>query len=73
VTAAPSNHPAESLSGPIERVTFQNEDTGFVVLRVKAKGHRDRVTVVGSLAMVCAGEWINAEGHWSARRISAFS
>jgi hypothetical protein len=40
----------ESLSGLIERVTFHNEDTGFAVLKVKAKGHRDLVTVVGSLA-----------------------
>ena len=39
----------ESLSGLIERVTFFNEDTGFGVLKVKAKGHRDVVTVVGSL------------------------
>ncbi len=30
----------------IERVTFHNEDTGFGVLKVKAKGHRDLVTVV---------------------------
>jgi hypothetical protein len=39
---------AESLSGLIERVTFFNDDTGLGVLKVKAKGHRDLVTVVGS-------------------------
>ncbi len=55
---------AESLSGLIERVTFFNEENGFAVLKVKAKGHRDQVTVVGSLASVSAGEWVTAEGHW---------
>jgi len=34
------------------------------VLKVKAKGHRDQVTVVGSLPSVSAGEWVTAEGRW---------
>lgn len=55
---------AESLSGLIERVTFHNEENGWAVLKVKAKGHRDLVTLVGSLASVSAGEWVTAEGHW---------
>jgi exodeoxyribonuclease V alpha subunit len=45
-------------------VTYFNEDTGFAVLKVKAKGHRDLVTVVGSLPSVSAGEWLTAQGHW---------
>lgn len=53
-----------SVSGLIERVTFFNEDTGFAVLRVNVKGHRDPVTVVGSLPSVSAGEWLTAEGQW---------
>ena len=56
--------PSESLSGLIERVTFFNEENGFAVLKVKAKGHRDEVTVVGSLPAVNAGEWVTAEGRW---------
>ncbi len=60
----PGTTAAESLSGLIERVTFHNEDTGFAVLKVKVRGNRDLVTVVGSLASVGAGEWINAQGHW---------
>jgi exodeoxyribonuclease V alpha subunit len=59
----PAKH-AESLSGLIERVTFFNEENGYAVLKVKAKGHRDNVTVVGSLPSVSAGEWVTAEGHW---------
>jgi exodeoxyribonuclease V alpha subunit len=54
----------ESLSGLIERVTFHNEENGWAVLKVKAKGQRDLVTVVGSLASVSAGEWLTAQGRW---------
>ena len=56
--------PPESLSGLIERVTFFNEENGFAVLRVKVKGQREPVTVVGSLPSVSAGEWLTAEGRW---------
>ena len=62
-TEPPSRH-SESLSGLIERVTFHNEENGWAVLKVKAKGHRDLVTLVGSLAIVSAGEWVTAEGRW---------
>lgn len=54
----------ESLSGLVERVTFFNEENGFSVVKVKAKGHRDFVTVVGTLPSVSAGEWLTAEGQW---------
>ena len=63
-TEQPSTRPHESLSGLIERVTFFNEENGWAVLKVKAKGHRDLVAVVGSLASVSAGEWVTAEGSW---------
>jgi hypothetical protein len=61
---APPSRPVESLSGLIERVTFHNDENGFAVFKVKAKGHRDLVTVIGSLASVSAGEWVTAEGRW---------
>lgn len=57
-------HPQESLSGLIERVTFHNSENGFCVLKVKTKGHKDLVVVIGSCAAVTAGEWIQADGIW---------
>ena len=60
----PQNPAVESLSGLVERVTFFNEENGFAVVKVKAKGHRDVVTVVGTLPSVSAGEWLTAEGQW---------
>src|SRR5262245_17072105 len=55
---------AEHLSGVIERVTFHNAETGFAVLRVQARGRRDAVVVVGTLASVVAGEHVEATGSW---------
>jgi exodeoxyribonuclease V alpha subunit len=52
------------LAGIVERVTYHNEENGFCVLRVKARGHRDLVTVVGHSAAIAAGEWITATGEW---------
>ncbi|WP_456315405.1 YrrC family ATP-dependent DNA helicase, partial [Roseomonas mucosa] len=55
-TAAPSlpaadrGPPTEALTGLVERVTYHNAENGFCVLRVKARGHRDLVTVVGHAA-----------------------
>lgn len=43
-------HPAaehENLAGLVDRVTFYNEDSGFCVVRVKARGQRDLITVLG--------------------------
>ena len=56
--------PQEVLAGIVERVTFHNDENGFCVLRVKARGHRDLVTVVGHAAAISAGEWITATGEW---------
>jgi exodeoxyribonuclease V alpha subunit len=55
---------SEVLAGPVERVTFHNVENGFCVLRVKARGHRDLVTVVGHAASISAGEWLTATGAW---------
>src|SRR5438552_14140485 len=57
--AIPERRP-EEISGLIERVTFHNDDSGFCVLRVKARGQREETTVVGSLPSVTAGEWLIA-------------
>jgi exodeoxyribonuclease V alpha subunit len=54
----------EVLAGLVERVTFHNADTGFCVLRVKARSHRDLVTIVGHAATITAGEWLTASGTW---------
>ena len=60
----PGPSDGEVLAGSVERVTFHNPENGFCVLRTRARGHRDLVTVVGHAAMVAPGEWITASGEW---------
>lgn len=59
-----ATRPPDEVAGLIERVTFFNEETGFAVLRIKSKGRRDLLTVIGTLPSVNAGEWIHAAGQW---------
>jgi exodeoxyribonuclease V alpha subunit len=56
--------PSEALAGTVERVTFHNADTGFAVLKVKARGKRDLITVVGHAPTISAGEFVTASGGW---------
>jgi exodeoxyribonuclease V alpha subunit len=60
----PGSATQEVLAGLIERVTYHNAENGFCVLRAKARGHRDVVTVVGHAATIAAGEWVTASGEW---------
>src|SRR5829696_8252151 len=46
----PEPSTGEVLAGLIERVTYHNPENGFCVLRAKARGHRDLVTLVGHAA-----------------------
>src|SRR5689334_1405352 len=57
------------LAGLVERVTFHNADNGFCVLRTKARGHRELVTVVGHAPAIAPGEWITASGEWVSDRV----
>src|SRR6202051_3722374 len=58
----PESSTQEVLAGLVERVTFHNVENGFCVLRAKARGHRELVTVIGHAAIISAGERITAAG-----------
>ena len=64
MTAAPVLPSLEQLSGLVERVTFHNADSGFCVLRLKVRGERDLVTLVGHAPSVTPGEYAAASGSW---------
>ena len=65
----PESSTQEVLAGLVERVTFHNAENGFCVLRAKARGHRDLVTVLGHAAIISAGQWITASGEWINDRV----
>lgn len=60
---SPAGQP-EQVAGLVDRVTFHNEESGFCVLRNKARGRREVVIVVDTLPEVRAGEWMEAQGRW---------
>jgi len=52
------------LKGHIERVTFSSEETAFCVCRLKVKGERDLVTIVGNMVNPVPGEFVELTGKW---------
>lgn len=63
--ASENSQPVEALAGSIARVTFLTPANGFCMLRIKARDHRDLVTVVGHAAEISAGEWVTVSGVWA--------
>ncbi|MFO8084874.1 MAG: ATP-dependent RecD-like DNA helicase [Desulfobacterales bacterium] len=53
------------LKGKIERVTYNNEETGYTVARVKISGRSDLVTVVGKFVSPMPGEVLSMKGEWA--------
>ena len=43
-----NEHPATLLRCVVERITYQNPENGYSVLKVKVKGYSDLVTLVGN-------------------------
>jgi exodeoxyribonuclease V alpha subunit len=58
-----ANH-TDRVAGLVERVTYHNSDNGFCVLRLRVKGERELVTLVGHTPAVSPGEYASASGAW---------
>jgi exodeoxyribonuclease V alpha subunit len=52
------------LTGQIERVTYNDAESGYAVLRIAVKGYPDLVTAVGTIASPAVGEVLNMRGVW---------
>ncbi len=48
----------------VERITYQNPDNGYTVLRVAVKNYKDLVTVIGNLLDVNVGSVLLIQGNW---------
>ena len=48
----------------VERITYQNPDNGYTVLKVRIKGYDDLVPLVGNLFDANVGSVLLAEGNW---------
>ena len=56
------------LQGIISDITFQNEDSGFTVLRLQTDTDHGICTCVGTLPTVTRGESIAVEGDWGSHK-----
>ena len=54
----------ERLRCVVERITYQNEQNGYSVIKCKAKGYTDLVTVVGAMPDVHVGSALSLTGTW---------
>ncbi|MCK5542509.1 MAG: ATP-dependent RecD-like DNA helicase [Desulfobacterales bacterium] len=52
------------LTGQIERITFFNEENNFAICKIKVKGERNLVTVVGNMMNPTPGEILKMQGKW---------
>ena len=56
------------LSGVLEKITYLNEENGFVVARLQEKGKKDLTTIVGNLSGIHPGESLKLVGKWVQNR-----
>ena len=48
----------------VERITYQNAENGYTVIKCKAKGYQDLVTIVGNMPDVHVGSVLSLGGFW---------
>ena len=54
----------EHIRGVVERITYQNEQNGYSVIKCRVKNYADLVTVVGSMPEVHVGSVLYIGGSW---------
>jgi exodeoxyribonuclease V alpha subunit len=52
------------IKGQVERITYANEENGYVIAKIKVPGRQNLVTVVGNLFTIAPGEILRLVGHW---------
>jgi exodeoxyribonuclease V alpha subunit len=54
----------EQIIGHIERITFQNDETGFTVAQLQEAGRSETTCIVGSMPTLQPGETVRCFGEW---------
>ena len=54
----------DQITGYIDRITFQNGDTGFTVAQIVLKGYSQPICIVGMMPALQPGETIRCQGEW---------
>ena len=56
--------PETLIQGVLERIIYENEETGFTVAKIKEDRKKELTTIVGNLIGVTPGERIELQGRW---------
>ncbi|MDA8990348.1 ATP-dependent RecD-like DNA helicase [Opitutales bacterium] len=59
------SRPSENLEGVLERITFYNEENGFLIGKLKGETKAAEIAVVGKAPKVQCGETLALTGSWS--------
>ncbi len=51
------------IKGQVERITYANEENGYVIAKIQVPGRKDLVTVVGNLYAITPGEVLRLAGY----------
>jgi len=54
-----------TLQGTVERITYVNEETQYVVARLDVPGSRDLATIVGNMPSLTPGATLRLQGTWT--------
>lgn len=54
----------ETITGYVERITFQNPDTGYTVAQLQQPKRKELTCIVGNMPMVRPGETVRCIGKW---------
>jgi len=54
----------DQLRCVVERITYQNQENGYTVIKCRAKGYSDLVAVVGIMPDVHVGSVLSLGGSW---------
>ena len=55
----------ENIAGVVERITYQNEETGYGVIKVRVKGFSELITLTGKFISINVGTMIEAKGNFT--------
>ena len=58
-------HFTVKIRGVVERITYQNPENGYTVLKCAVKSYKELVTVIGSLLDVNVGSGLLIYGNWT--------
>lgn len=55
----------ETVTGTVERITFQSVENGYAILRFAVAGYTEPITVIGAFSSVSPGENLRLTGFWT--------